>query len=103
MYAKGINAGRLASAWNTADTHTDAITAVGQALVDDLLSLGLVVGIDALNQRHGLRQDGDIAFDNAFHHLCCAEFTPTEAIALHIRINDGRLFYAAVDLQACIF
>ena len=103
MYAKSINTGRLARTRDTADAHADAVTTVGQALVDNLLSLCLVVGIDTLDQRHGLRQDGDIALDNALHHLCSAEFTPTEAVTLHIRVNDGRLFYTAVDLQACIF
>ena len=62
-----------------------------------------MVGVDALYQRHGLRQDGDVALDDALHHLAGRELAATEAVALQVGIDDGRLLYAAIHLQACIF
>ena len=62
-----------------------------------------MVRIDALDQRHGLRQDGDIALDDTLYHLGCREFTTTEAAALQVGIDDGGLLNTAVHLQACIF
>ena len=101
MNAKLIDTRRLTCTWYTADTHTDTIAAIGQTLVDDLLRLCLMVGVDTLYQRHGLREDGDIAFQNSIYHLCGREFTTT--VTLQIRVDDGRLLDATIDLQACIF
>ena len=54
MDAKGVDARRFAGTWHTAYTYANAVATEGQALVDDLLSLGLVVGVDALHQRDSL-------------------------------------------------
>ena len=103
MNAKGIDTRRLTSTRYTADADADAIAAKGQTLVDDLLGFGLVVGVNTLYQCDGLREDGDIALDDALHHLCRCEFTTTEAVALQVGIDNRRLFNTTVDLQAGIF
>ena len=69
MDTKLVNAGRLARTGHAADAHADRIAAIGQALVDDLLGLLLVVWIDTLNQRNSLRENSDIALDDALDHL----------------------------------
>ena len=86
---------------HTADTYTDGVAAIGQTLVDDLLRLRLVVGVDTLDKGHGLRQDGDIAFDDALHHLCRREFTAF--VPPQVGVDDRGLLDATVDLQTCIF
>ena len=62
-----------------------------------------MVGVDTLDEGDGLREDGDIALEDAFHHLGGREFTTAEAVALQVGIDDGGLFHTAVHLQACIF
>ena len=69
MDTKLVDAGRLARTGHAADAHADRIAAIGQALVDDLLGLLLMVGVDTLDQRDSLREDGDIALDDALDHL----------------------------------
>ena len=54
MDAKGVDARRFTGTRHTAYTYANAVATEGQALVDDLLSLGLVVGVDALHQRDSL-------------------------------------------------
>ena len=103
MHAKLVDASRLAGARHTADAHTHRLAAVGQTLVDDLLCLGLMVGVDALHQRDGLREDGHIAFDDAFHHVGRRQFATAETVALQVGVDDGWLLHAAVHLQTCIF
>ena len=103
MHAESIDAGRLACTGDAADAYADAVTAIWQTLVDNLLRLRLMVGIDALHQCHGLREDGDIALDDALHHLGGRELATAEAVAVQVGVYDGRLLYAAVHLQTCIF
>ena len=103
MDAKLVDAGRLAGTRHATDADAHAVAAVGQTLVDDLLSLGLVFGLDALYQRDGLREDGDVALDDALYHFGDRELTAPEAVAAQVGVDDGGLFYAAVDLQAGIF
>ena len=54
MYAELIDGGGLAGTWYATDTHTDTVAAIGQTLVNDLLSARLVVGVHTLNERDGL-------------------------------------------------
>ena len=54
MDAKLVDTRRLAGTWYTADANANAIAAKGQTLVDDLLGLGLMVGVDTLHQGDGL-------------------------------------------------
>ena len=75
----------------------------GQALIDDFLRLRLMIGIDTLNEGHCLREDGDIALEDAFDHLRSCELTTTETVVFHIGVDDGGLLYPTVDLQTCIF
>ena len=49
MNAKLIDRGGLASTRNAADAHSDGFAAIGQTFLDDLLGLGLMVGIDTLD------------------------------------------------------
>ena len=67
--AELVDAGGLAGTRDTADAHTDAVATIGQTLVDDLLCLGLMVGVDTLDERYSLRQDGDIALDDTLNHF----------------------------------
>ena len=62
-----------------------------------------MLGIHTLNQGDSLREDGDIAFQYAFDHLADGELVPLETASFQIGIDDGLLFNATVDLQACIF
>ena len=101
--AELVDAGRLACAGYAADADAHGVATVGQTLVDDLLSLLLVVGIDALDQRDGLRENGDVALDDAFHHFCRGQLSATDALALQVGIDNTGLLYATVDLQAGIF
>ena len=54
MNAKLINTRRLACTRHTTDTNADAVAAIGQTLVDDLLSPCLMVGVHALDEGHRL-------------------------------------------------
>jgi len=80
--AELVDAGRLAGAGHAADAHADAVAAVGQTAVDDLLGLLLVGGVDALDECHGLRQYGDVATTYALYHLGDGEFAAAEASPL---------------------
>ena len=62
-----------------------------------------MVGIDTLNEGDSLRQDGDIAFHDAFNHLGCRQLTTAHATALQVGVDDGWLCYATIDLQTSIF
>ena len=101
--AELVDAGRFAGTGHAADAHTDAASAVGQALIDDLLGTGLVVGVDTLDEGDGLREDGDVALEDALDHLPDREVVTAEAAALQVGIDDRRLLNAAVHLQAGIF
>ena len=54
MHAKLVDRGTLSGTRHTADAYAQRLAAVGQALLDNLLSLLLVVGINTLYQRNGL-------------------------------------------------
>ena len=58
-----------------------------------------MVGVDTLHQGDGLRQDGDIAFDDAFHHLSGRQVAAAEAFTLQVGVHDRGLFHTAIDLQ----
>ena len=103
MDAKLVDTRRFSCTRNTTDTHTDAVAAIGQALVDDFLGLSLMVRIDTLHQRHSLREDRDVAFDDTLYHIGSREFTTLYATMLQIGIDDGRLLDTAIHLQAGIF
>ncbi len=103
MHAELVDAGRLACPRHAADADAHRATAVGQAAVDDLLGLLLVGGVDALDERDGLREDGDVATRNAFDHLADRQFTAAHALPAQVGINDCWLLDAAIDLQAGIF
>ena len=69
--AKLIDAGGLTSPWHTTDADAYTIAAIRQTFVDDLLRLGLMVGVDTLYQGHRLTEDGDVALDDTLNHLSC--------------------------------
>ena len=54
MDAKLVDTGGFACTRHTTDTYADAVAAIGQTLVDDLLRLGLMVGVDTLDEGDGL-------------------------------------------------
>ena len=97
--AELVDAGRLAGTRHAADADAHTAPAVGQTLLDDLLRLGLMVGVDALDEGDGLREDGDVALQDAFYHIGGAHHLTAEAASLQIRIDDRLLLYAAVYLQ----
>ena len=103
MNAKLVDTGRLACTRHATDTNAYGVAAIRQTLVDNLLRLGLMVRIDAFHQRDSLREDGDIALDDALNHLSSSKFTTTYALTSQIWIDDTRLLDATIDLQACIF
>ena len=70
VHAELIDRGGLAGTWYATDTYTDAVATIRQTLVDDLLGTGLMVGVDTLDKGDSLREHGDIALKDAFHHLC---------------------------------
>ena len=59
-----------------------------------------MVGVDTLDEGHGLRQDGDIALDDALDHIADREFATTESVAFQVGIDDTLLFDATVDLES---
>ena len=67
--AELVDARRLACAGHAADTHPHRVAAIGQTTVDDLLGLRLMVGVDTLDECDGLREDGNVALDDALDHL----------------------------------
>ena len=103
MDAELIDARRLAGTWHTTDANADAVTTERQATVNDLLSLGLVIGVDTLDERDSLREDGDVTLEDALNHLSDGEFTPPESVALQIGVDNGGLLYPTVNLQTGIF
>ena len=54
MDAKLVDRRGFTCSWHTADTYANGIAAIGKAFLDDLLSLGLMVGIDTLDKGDGL-------------------------------------------------
>ena len=54
MDAKLINRGGLTCAWHTTDAHAHRVAAIGQALVNHFLRTGLMIGINTLDESHGL-------------------------------------------------
>ena len=70
MHAKLVDGGGFSSAWHTTDTHTYTVAAIRQTLVDDLLGLGLMIGVHTLDEGDSLGEHGDIALEDPFHHLC---------------------------------
>lgn len=99
--AKLVDRGTLTCAWHTTDAYADTAPTIGQTLIDDLLGLGLMIGVDALDECHGLREDGDVALDDALYQLSGRELATT--IALQVGVDNGGLLHTAVHLQACIF
>ena len=101
--AELIDRGGLASAWHTTDAHTHGVATIGQTLIDHFLRLSLMIGVDTLDEGHCLREDGDIALEDAFYHVGSRKLTTTDAIALQIGVDDGGLLHPTIHLQACIF
>ena len=62
-----------------------------------------MIGIDALNECHGLRQYRDIATNDALHHFVNREFTTAEAVTIQIGVDDALLFDTTIHLEAGIF
>ena len=54
MHAKLVDGGTLACTRHATDAHTYTIATVWQALIDHLLRLRLMVGIDTLDEGYGL-------------------------------------------------
>ena len=99
MNTKLVNTGRFARSRHATDSHTNALAAIGQAAVDNLLRFGLMIGVDTLDKGNGLTEDCDIAFDDALHHLCNRQFATTKSVTFQIGINDALSCHATIDLQ----
>ena len=103
MNAKLINRGRLTSSRHTTDTDTYTFPAIGQTLIDHLLRLSLMVGIHTLYQRHRLRENRHVTFHDTLNHFADTQLTPAETVTLQVRVDDRRLLYPTIHLQASIF
>ena len=103
MDAELVDRRALSCSRYAADADAHGVAAVGQAFLNDLLCLRLMIGQNALHERHGLTEDGDIAFDDAFHHLVDGEFAPLEASALQVWVDDGCSGDAAIHGQSFVF
>ena len=103
MDAKLINAGTFSGTRHTADTDAHGVAAVRQAFVDDFLSLGVMIRVNALHQGDGLREDGDVTFDDTLHHLRSRIFTTAEMPTLQVGVNDTLTADAGIDLQPLVF
>ena len=57
-----------------------------EAFLDDLLCHGLMLGIETLDKRYSLAENGDISLENAFHHLCDGIDSSPEAPSIKVRI-----------------
>ena len=62
-----------------------------------------MVGIDAFNQRNGLRKDGDITFQDALYHLSSRIFMAAETPTFQVRVHDALAGDASIDLQPFVF
>jgi len=103
MDAELVDAGALAGAGDTADADADAVAAMRQAALDDLLRDGLVLGVGALDEGHGLPEDGDIALEDALDIVIDGEAASGEAAALQVGVDGRGLLDAAVDDQSLVF
>ena len=85
--ADGFDEGRFARARDARDADADRSARMGQTAFDDLLRLLIVVGIAALDERDGLRENGDVAPEDACDILLGGE-TSSFRFA-EVRIDDG--------------
>ena len=98
MNTELVDACRLTSARNTTNAHADTVAAIWQAAVDNLLRLRLMVGIDTLNKSDSLTQYGNIALDDAFHHLGNRKLATAETATIQVGIDNALACNAAIDL-----
>ena len=88
VHPKLVDARTLSGSRHTADAYTDRVPAIGKTFIDDFLSFGLMVWIDAFDECHGLRKDGNVALDNTFHHIGRGQFAPAETPAVEVWVDD---------------
>ena len=104
VHPKLVDARTLSGSRHTADADAHRVAGVGQALLYHLLCQDLMVGVYALNQRHGLTQHRDITLQDAFHIFPRREqLVALLAHTAQVGIHDGRLGNARIHLQSCIF
>ena len=101
VQAEGVDAGALARAGHAADAHADGGAGVGQAFFYHFLGHGLVFGADALHQRDGPAENGDVAPHDAVHVVGHGEFAFLVPV-LQVGVDGSRLFDAGVDAQAFV-
>lgn len=102
MHAKLVDRGALSCTGHTADAYAQRLATIGKTLLDNLLRLLLVVGIDTLYQCYGLTKHRNVAFKDAFNHLIDGVFVALIASALQIRINCRRLLYSGINRKPLI-
>ena len=93
-----LNPGRLTRSRYTCDTDAHRLARIRQATLDNLLRLGVVVGIVALDKGYRLREDGDVAIQDSRHILVGCEATTT---LLHEVGVYNRLLGYSVRYRKC--
>ena len=103
MNAKLVDTGTLACTRNTANANANTVAGVWQALLNDFLSDDLVLGNGALYKCDGLSQNGNVAFQDAFHIVAGREVTAGKALPVEVRVDRRYRSHTAIHGQACIF
>ena len=101
VHAEDVYRSALAGARYTSDAYAHRVPRVGQAVLDDLLRLLLMLMARALDQRNGLAKYRSIASTYAFDELCSSE--PTRASGSKVWTDGRRVGGAAVHFQSFVF
>ena len=87
MSAKEVDGSTLSRAWHAANAYSDRLATVRETLLYDLLSLLLMLGIDAFHKGNSLGKDSNITSKYAIYHLIDCVFTLMKATSLEVRID----------------
>ena len=61
-----------------------------------------MVGVDALDKRHGLREYRHITLQYSFHIVGCGKLPALEPVRTQVRIDDSLLGYSRIYFQAFV-
>gem|GEM_PF-6973246 len=101
MEAKDVDAGALTSARDAANADADGLAGEGEALLYHLLSNGLMFGQQALHEGDGLREDGDVAAQDALDVLGSRHLAALGTA--EIGVDALGLLDAGIDSKAFVF
>ncbi len=100
MKPEDVDARALTGSRHARDAYAARLARVGQTLLYHLLRQRVVLGSEALDERHGAAQHRDVAFEDAFHKF--GHRRQWLAAPFQIRIDYGRLYHTAVYGQTGI-